>query len=100
MSKHKQSLFERSSPVSLSGSVTPLTRPSASRKSRLTYVDVTGSELGLLIGPRGVTLDALQELARTVIQRRSEEHAARVTVDVAGFRAKRGDVLAVRLLAG
>jgi spoIIIJ-associated protein len=59
------------------------------------FIDVTGSELGLLIGPRGVTLDALQELARTVIQRRSEEHAARVTVDVAGFRAKRAEALGV-----
>lgn len=58
------------------------------------FVDVTGEELGLLIGPRGATLDALQELARTVIQRRSEEHAARVTVDVAGFRAKRAAALA------
>ena len=58
------------------------------------HVDVTGTELGLLIGPRGATLDALQELARTVIQRRSEEHAARVTVDVAGFRAKRAEALA------
>jgi spoIIIJ-associated protein len=57
------------------------------------YIEVTGSELGLLIGPRGATLDALQELARTVIQRRSEEHAARVTVDVAGFRAKRAEAL-------
>jgi spoIIIJ-associated protein len=57
------------------------------------FVEVTGSELGLLIGPRGATLDALQELARTVIQRRSEEHAARVVVDVAGFRAKRAEAL-------
>lgn len=52
-------------------------------------VDVTGDELGLLIGPRGRTLDALQELARTVGQRRGEEQGARVVVDVAGFRAKR-----------
>jgi spoIIIJ-associated protein len=58
------------------------------------FVDVAGNELGLLIGPRGATLDALQELARTVIQRRSEEHAARVIVDVAGFRAKRSEALA------
>jgi spoIIIJ-associated protein len=57
------------------------------------YIEVTGSELGLLIGPRGATLDALQELARTVIQRRSEEHAPRVNVDVAGFRAKRAEAL-------
>jgi spoIIIJ-associated protein len=53
------------------------------------FIEVEGSELGLLVGPRGATLDSLQELARTVIQRRSEEHAARVTVDVAGFRARR-----------
>ena len=53
------------------------------------FVEVVGSELGLLVGPRGATLDSLQELARTVIQRRTEEHAARVTVDVAGFRARR-----------
>lgn len=52
-------------------------------------VDVTGDELGLLVGPRGRTLDALQELARTVIQRRGEEGSTRVVVDVAGFRAKR-----------
>ena len=53
------------------------------------FVDVSGEELGLLVGPRGATLDSLQELARTVIQRRTEEHAARVTVDVGGFRARR-----------
>lgn len=52
-------------------------------------VDVTGDDLGLLIGPRGRTLDALQELARTVVQRRGEEGGTRVVVDVAGFRAKR-----------
>jgi spoIIIJ-associated protein len=57
------------------------------------YVDVTGDDLGLLIGQRGATLDALQELARTVVQRRSEEHAIRVSVDVAGFRAKRAAAL-------
>ena len=57
------------------------------------YVDVTGDDLGLLIGQRGATLDALQELARTVVQRRSEEHAVRVSVDVAGFRAKRAAAL-------
>lgn len=53
------------------------------------YVDVTGSDLGLLIGPRGRTLEALQELTRTVSQRSSEDPGVRVTVDVAGFRARR-----------
>lgn len=53
------------------------------------FVDVTGDDLGLLIGQRGRTLEALQELARTVSQRRSEDPGVRVIVDVAGFRARR-----------
>jgi len=56
-------------------------------------VDVQGGELGLLVGPRGATLDALQELTRTVVQRRGDEGSARVVVDVAGFRAKRAAAL-------
>ncbi len=57
------------------------------------YVDVIGEDLGLLIGPHGSTLDALQELARTVVQRRGDERALRVVVDVAGFRARRAVAL-------
>ncbi|MGD0344709.1 MAG: RNA-binding cell elongation regulator Jag/EloR [Acidimicrobiales bacterium] len=57
------------------------------------YVDVVGEDLGLLIGPHGSTLDALQELARTVVQRRGDERALRVVVDVAGFRARRAVAL-------
>jgi len=57
------------------------------------YVEVVGEDLGLLIGPRGSTLDALQELARTVVQRRGDERALRVVVDVAGFRARRAAAL-------
>ncbi len=56
-------------------------------------VEVTGEDLGLLIGPRGSTLDSLQELTRTVVQRRGDEHGARVVVDVGGFRAKRAAAL-------
>jgi spoIIIJ-associated protein len=56
-------------------------------------VEVTGEGLGLLVGPRGATLDALQELARTVAQRRTDERGARVLVDVAGFRARRAQAL-------
>ncbi|HVB07229.1 MAG TPA: RNA-binding cell elongation regulator Jag/EloR [Acidimicrobiales bacterium] len=56
-------------------------------------VEVTGEDLGLLVGQRGATLDALQELTRTVVQRRTDEHTARLTVDVAGFRQKRAAAL-------
>ena len=32
-------------------------------------LDVTGDDLGLLIGPKGQTLQAVQELSRSVFQR-------------------------------
>ena len=52
-------------------------------------VRVTGSDLGILIGPRGDTLAAVQELTRTVVQRRLGAHNGRLLVDVAGYRQKR-----------
>jgi spoIIIJ-associated protein len=55
---------------------------------------VTGSELGLLVGQKGVTLNALQELTRTVVQRRAEgAKTDRLRVDVAGYRARRTEAL-------
>ena len=53
-------------------------------------VAVTGGDLGLLIGPRGATLAAIQELTRTVVQRHAPgTRTPRVLVDVAGYRQKR-----------
>lgn len=52
-------------------------------------VDVEGDDLGLLVGPKGATLQAIEELVRTVVQRRTEGHGARIHVDVGGYRAKR-----------
>jgi spoIIIJ-associated protein len=57
------------------------------------HVDVEGSELGLLVGPKGATLSSVEELTRTVVQRRTGGHGARINVDVAGYRAKRRDAL-------
>jgi spoIIIJ-associated protein len=52
-------------------------------------VRVIGEGLGVLIGHRGQTLGALQELTRTVVQRRVAGKPVRVIVDVAGYRARR-----------
>ena len=56
---------------------------------------VEGSELGLLVGPKGATLQAIQELVRSMVQRQfvGQSHA-RVRVDVAGYRARRKEALA------
>jgi spoIIIJ-associated protein len=57
------------------------------------FVDVTGDGLGILIGRRGQTLDALQEVARTAVQRRLRARI-RLLVDVEGYRARRRNSLA------
>ena len=56
-------------------------------------VDIDGDDLGLLVGPKGATLHAIEELVRTVVQRRTEGHGARIHVDVGGYRAKRREAL-------
>lgn len=55
---------------------------------------VNGEDLGLLIGPKGQTLQAVQELSRSVLQRQlpGETHA-RIRVDVSGYRQRRKEAL-------
>jgi spoIIIJ-associated protein len=55
---------------------------------------IQGDNLGLLIGPKGQTLTAIQELARTVVQRRTGGRNGRLLVDVAGYRQARREALA------
>lgn len=57
-------------------------------------VQVTGDDLGLLIGPKGNTISALQEVTRTVVQRRTGARNGRLLIDVTGYRAKRREALA------
>jgi spoIIIJ-associated protein len=56
-------------------------------------IEVTGEGLGGLIGRRGQTLDALQEITRTAVQRKLRGRV-RVLVDVEGYRARRRASLA------
>ncbi len=57
-------------------------------------VSVDGDDLGLLVGPRGATLNALQELTRTAVaQQHSGRLEGRLRVDVAGYRARRKEAL-------
>ena len=54
---------------------------------------VDGNDVGMLIGPRGQTLSAIQELTRTVVQRKAGEGQPRIVVDVAGYRKDRREAL-------
>ena len=55
-------------------------------------VELTGSDLGYLIGRRGDTLDAIQHLANYTINRGVEGHI-RINVDAEDYRQKREDSL-------
>ena len=67
--------------------------PHAWKENEDTYnVELTGSDLGYLIGRRGDTLDALQHLANYSVNRNVEGHI-RINVDAEAYREKREDSL-------
>ena len=56
-------------------------------------VAVLGDHLGLLIGPSGATLAAVQDLTRTAVQRQTGGRNGRLMVDIGGYREKRRSAL-------
>ena len=67
--------------------------PHAWKDGENTYkVELTGSDLGYLIGRRGDTLDAIQHLANYTVNRDVEGHI-RINVDAESYREKREDSL-------
>lgn len=54
---------------------------------------VSGADLGLMVGPRGNTLLAVQDLTRVASQRRLGDHDTRLRVDVGGYRERRREAL-------
>jgi spoIIIJ-associated protein len=59
------------------------------------YVSVDGDEAALLIGHHGQTLDAIQELLRSAVQRQIRARVF-VTLDVQGYRERRREALRER----
>ncbi len=57
-------------------------------------VRVDGENLGIMVGPRGATLLAIQDITRVASQRRLGDHQTRLRIDVAGYREKRREALA------
>jgi spoIIIJ-associated protein len=57
-------------------------------------LDIDGDGLGLLVGPKGATLAALEELTRAAVQHAADGQRARLHVDVGGYRQRRREALA------
>ncbi|MDR1960964.1 MAG: protein jag [Gracilibacteraceae bacterium] len=56
------------------------------------HININGQDIGILIGRRGDTLDALQFLTNLAVSRRTAARS-RVLLDVAGYRKRREDAL-------
>jgi spoIIIJ-associated protein len=57
-------------------------------------LNIEGDGLGLLVGPKGATLAALEELTRAAVQHAADGQRARLHVDVGGYRQRRREALA------
>ena len=55
-------------------------------------IELVGENMGMLIGRRGETLDAIQHIANLVANKGRDEHV-RVMVDTENYRAKRAETL-------
>jgi len=53
------------------------------------YVDIKGSDMGVLIGKKGQTLEALQYLMNVIMHRQFENFNGRVIIDIEGYRERR-----------
>lgn len=56
--------------------------------------DVTGEQTEALVGEKGSVLQAILELTRTVVQRKSQA-GARIRLDIAGYNARRREALTI-----
>ena len=56
------------------------------------HIDLEGSDLNVLVGSNGETLDALQELTRIAVLRQSKRRV-RLLLDINGFRSRQRDEL-------
>ena len=65
---------------------------SVSETDETVKVEISGDNVGLLIGRRGETLDAIQYLTSLVVNKESDDFK-RVIVDVENYRQKREDTL-------
>ena len=58
------------------------------------YADITGEQTEALVGAKGVILQAILELSRTVVQRKTHS-GARIRLDIAGYTARRREALKI-----
>ena len=58
------------------------------------YADVAGEQTEALVGQKGAILQAVLELCRTIVQRKTQE-GARIRLDIAGYTERRREALGI-----
>ena len=71
---------------------TSISEPDDLTGRKVNVIDVEGEDLGVLIGPRGETLNAMQYLARLMVGNQLQKRASFV-LDVEGYRQRRNQAL-------
>jgi spoIIIJ-associated protein len=69
-----------------------VTEPDDLTGQRVNVIEIAGEDLGVLIGPRGETLDSLQFVSRLMVSHKLH-HRVNFVVDVEGFRRRREQAL-------
>lgn len=62
------------------------------KEEQVVEINLTGEDMGILIGKRGQTLDSLQHLVSLVMNKRSESYV-RVKLDTENYRERRKETL-------
>jgi spoIIIJ-associated protein len=68
-------------------------RVAVTEDAETVYVSCTGSELGVLIGRHGQTIDSIQYLVNAIVYRTYGDARKEVVVDAAGYRERRREQL-------
>ena len=63
-------------------------------EEEIIYADVAGEQTEALVGTKGVILQSVLELCRTIVQRKTQE-GARIRVDIAGYTERRREALRI-----
>ena len=58
------------------------------------YIDVVGEQTEALVGPKGMIIQAVLELCRTIVQRKTMD-GAKIRLDIAGYSERRREALRI-----
>ncbi len=63
------------------------------KEDNILYIEIKGQNMGILIGRRGQTLDAIQYITSLVVSKKFKDQHYRVIVDTENYRKKREETL-------